>query len=309
MKVGLIDVDGHNFPNLPLMKLSAWHKQKRDSVEWYSPMFSGHLDRVYMSKVFGFTPDYEYYVNAEEILRGGTGYAIEKQGGNEVFIPERDHILPDEIEHIYPDYSLYQGLTKDTAYGFLTRGCPRNCGFCHTTQKDGCRSRKVADLSEFWAGQKNVVLLDQNILACPEHQILFDQLVDSGARVEFNGGLDIRLICEKDVEELIKIRLKCIHFAFDRFQDRDLVTNNLKMVREMTGWDRHKVTVYVLVNYDTTLEQDLERIYEIRDIGFMPYVMIYDKGNTRLGETCRRLQRWVNNPWVFARTRRFEEYA
>lgn len=71
MKIGLIDVDGHNYPNLPLMKLSAYHKAQGDSVEWYQPMFSGHMDRVYLSKVFNFTPDYEYYIDADEIHRGG----------------------------------------------------------------------------------------------------------------------------------------------------------------------------------------------------------------------------------------------
>ena len=117
MKVGLIDVDGHNFPNLPLMKLSAWHKRQGDSVEWYEPLFSGHLDRVYMSKVFTFTPDYPYYVNADEVIKGGTGY----------FYPDGGKPLEPEIEHIYPDYGLY-GITE-TAYGFLTRGCPRGCDF------------------------------------------------------------------------------------------------------------------------------------------------------------------------------------
>lgn len=197
MRIGLIDVDGHNFPNLPLMKLSAWHKAKGDSVEWYQPLFSGHMDRVYMSKVFNFTPDYQYYVDADEVIKGGSGYCINLVDGREVYDTERDMQLPYEVEHTYPDYSLYPTQTIDTAYGFLTRGCPRNCAFCHTTQKDGCRSRKVADLNEFWDGQKNIVLLDQNILACPEHLELLDQLIESGSKVEFNGGLDIRLVNEK----------------------------------------------------------------------------------------------------------------
>ena len=81
MKIGLIDVDTKNFPNIPLMKLSAWHKSQGDSVEWYQPMFSGHLDKVYMSKVFSFTPDYEYYVDADEVVKGGSGYAITLRGG------------------------------------------------------------------------------------------------------------------------------------------------------------------------------------------------------------------------------------
>ena len=129
MKIGLIDVDGHNFPNLPLMKLSAWHKRQGDSVEWYEPLFSGHLDRVYMSKVFTFTPDYPYYVNADEVIKGGTGY----------FYPDGGKPLESEIEHIYPDYGLY-GITE-TAYGFLTRGCPRGCDFCIVGKKSAelCR--------------------------------------------------------------------------------------------------------------------------------------------------------------------------
>lgn len=141
MKVGLIDVDGHNFPNLPLMKISAYHKARGDSVEWYEPLFSGELDRVYMSKVFTFTPDYQYCINAKEIIKGGTGYNY----------PDGGEPLPEEIEHIYPDYGLY-GITNE-AYGFLTRGCPRNCQFCIVGKKEGLKSKKVADLQEFWNGQ------------------------------------------------------------------------------------------------------------------------------------------------------------
>lgn len=93
MRIGLIDVDGHNFPNIPLMKLSAWHKSIGDSVEWYSPLFSGHMDRVYMSKVFSFTPDYEHFVDADEVIRGGSGYCIETVDGREIYHKERDHTL------------------------------------------------------------------------------------------------------------------------------------------------------------------------------------------------------------------------
>lgn len=154
MRIGLIDVDGHNFPNIPLMKLSAWHKEKGDHVEWYSPMFSGHMDKVYMSKVFSFTPDYEYLIDADEVVRGGSGYCIGNINGIEVYDKSKETNLPYEIEHIYPDYSLYPELTQDTAYGFLTRGCPRGCNFCHVKNKEGRKSVKVADLTEFWGGAK-----------------------------------------------------------------------------------------------------------------------------------------------------------
>ena len=112
MKIGLIDVDGHNFPNLCLMKISAWHKAHGDSVEWYDPLASGMLDKVYMSKVFSFTPDYPYNVTAKEIIKGGSGYRIYRKDGIEYYDSDHDEDLPHEIEHIYPDYSIYYGKIK-----------------------------------------------------------------------------------------------------------------------------------------------------------------------------------------------------
>lgn len=307
MKVGLIDVDGHNFPNIPLMKLSAWHKSQGDSVEWYQPLFSDDMDIVYMSKVFSLSHDYEYPVRADKIIKGGSGYCIELVDGKEVYHPENDIQLPPEVEHIYPDYSLYPEYTHDTAYGYLTRGCPRNCGFCHTTQKDGARSRKAANLGEFWNGQKNIVLLDQNILACKDHLELLDQLIATGARVEFNGGLDIRLINEKNIQKIKQLKLKCIHFAFDRYQDKDIVMRNLKLFKDETGYDKDhgRIMVYVLCNYDTTIEQDIERIQFIRSLKFSPYPMIYDKKHA--DPVYRKLQRWCNN-FIFWKCPTFEEY-
>lgn len=307
MRVGLIDVDGHNYPNLPLMKISAWHKQQGDHVEWYSPMFSGEMDRVYMSKVFSFTPDYEYFVNAKEIYRGGSGYCIELVDGKEVYHAERDTQLPPEIEHIYPDYSIYPELTKHTAYGFLTRGCPRGCGFCHVKAKEGRRSYKVADLSEFWRGQKKIVLCDPNILACPDHMDLLKQLADSKAKVNFNQGIDIRLINDRNMEMLKQIRLESIHFAFDRWQDKDIIEPKLRAFAKQTGYDRHKgsVMVYILTNFDTTLAQDLYRIQLCRELNFSPYPMIYDKEHA--DPVYRRLQRWCNN-FIFWSVPTFEEY-
>lgn len=312
MKIGLIDVDGHNFPNLPLMKLSTWHKQQGDSVKWYDQMFDGYpekpLDRVYISKVFSFTPDYPYYVNAKEIHKGGSGYCIRLENGKEVYDTENDTNLPYEVEHIYPDYSLYPGLTKDTAYGFLTRGCPRGCDFCHVKTKEGQCSHKVADLSEFWRGQKSIVLCDPNLLACKDHMELLQQLIDSRARVNFNQGLDIRLINDRNLELLQKIKLDSIHFAYDRYQDKNIIESKLKAFKEQTGYDKDngKVMVYILCNFDTTIEQDIERIQFCRSLRFSPYPMIYDKANCK--PVYKRLQRWCSN-FIFWSIPTFGEYT
>lgn len=307
MKIGLIDVDSHNYPNLPLMKLSAWHKAQGDTVEWYQPF--DHFDKVYMSKVFADSPDHNEYINADEVVRGGTGYAIAGAGG-ETFRKEDDPSLPDEVEHIYPDYSLYN--ITDTAYGFLTRGCPRGCQFCIVGKKEGLCSRKVADLSEFWHGQKNIVLNDPNILACLEWKELLGQLADSKALVDFNQGLDARVLTEEKCEAIARLRISEIHFAWDRYEDKDKVLPKLKMFADIANPNIHKkqvhnAIVYVLVNHTSTFDQDLERIYTLRELGYWAYVMIYDKRN------CDRryidLQRWCNNRFIFAKCPRFEDYG
>lgn len=306
MKVGLIDIDGKNFPNIALMKISAHCKKEGDTVEWYQP-FGERYDVVFMSKVFSFTPDYDLCINADRVVRGGTGYCINLKNGREVFDKAENIVLPDEVEHIYPDYSLYN--ITDTAYGFLTRGCPRGCEFCIVGKKEGKVSYKVADLKEFWNGQKNIVLCDPNILACKDWKELFQQLIESKAYVDFNQGLDIRIMTEEKAEMLNKIKTKEIHFAWDRYEDKDLVLEKLKMYSEIGKFKKgsHNVIVYTIVNFDTTFEQDLERIYTLREMGYWAYVMIYDKAHCE--RKYKDLQRWVNNRFIFAKCEKFEDYA
>ena len=297
MKIGLIDVDSYHFPNLALMKLSAWHKAQGDSVEWWF----GHsqYDRVYISKIFDktYTPDILEPVNTQEIVKGGTGYGL-------------DNCLPDEVEHTYPDYSLYPELTHDTAYGFLTRGCPRGCGFCIVAGKEGRAARKVADLSEWWRGQKNIKLLDPILLACPEHMDLLGQLADSGAWVDFTQGLDCRLLTAENIKAINAVKVKEIHFAWDsmKFVENDAVLRSLSRYAENAKKNRHGkyATVYVLTNYNTTLDEDLFRIYTLRELGFDPYVMIYDKPNAP--QKIRMLQSWCNNRIIFGAQKDFSKF-
>lgn len=288
MKIGLIDVDGHNFPNLALMKISAWHKSQGDDAEWWLPMNT--YNTVYKSKVFTFTPDTDTVIQADTIIQGGTGYDLQNK-------------LSEEIEHTYPDYSIYPQYSA--AYGFLTRGCPRSCEFCIVSSKEGRCSHKVADLSEFWREQKEIKLLDPNLLACKEHEELLHQLANSKAWVDFTQGVDIRLITESNVNLLNQIKIKRLHFAWDN-PDQDLTKHFDKFNQLSKIKDYARKAVYILTNYGSTHEQDLYRIYTLRDMGYDPYIMIYDKQNAP--KQVKKLQRWVNSKYIFRKCDKFEEY-
>ena len=291
MRIGLCDIDSHNWPNLCLMKLSAYHKARGDHVEWWRP--EGQYDRVYKSRVFTdtYSKDTITVANAGEVVCGGTGYG---PGPN----------LPDEVEHTYPDYSIYPQFSG-IAYGFLSRGCPRNCGFCLVSDKEGRRSIQVADLAEFWNGQKEVKLLDANLLACPDHEKLILQLAESRAYVDFSQGLDIRLITPDNVALLNRVRTKTVHFAWDN-PDMDL-TPYFRRFLELTAIKNvRKRKVYVLTNYGSTHEQDLYRVETLRHMGYDPYVMVYDRPSAP--PITRQLQRWVNNKRIFHTVPNFADY-
>ena len=310
MKIGLIDLDNKNskniFPNLALMKLSKYHKSLGDTVEWYDNF--QYYDRVYVSKVFSFTPNFEYYIRADEVIYGGSGFAIKTVNGKEIYNKELDKPLPYEVEHSFPDYSLY-GI-KDTAYGFITRGCPRGCDFCHVKDMQGLKSHRVAKLSEFWNGQKNIVLLDPNITACAEWKEVFQELIDSKANIDFSQGLDLRMLTKEKIEMLKNIKCKSVHFAWDRYEDKDIILPKIKLLKDITQWGRRKIIVYVLVGDKerNVLETDLERIYTLRELECYPYVMIYDKQSLPKGHKLKKLQRWVNNRFIWESCDNFDDY-
>ena len=288
MRIGLVDVDGHNFPNLALMKLATYHKQRGDEIEWAFPLLP--YDRVYMAKVFTFTQDDITAYQTDDIVRGGTGYELQSK-------------LPADVENCYPDYSIY-GIT-DTAYGYLTRGCPRGCRFCIVAEKEGKQSKKVANLENFWRGQKYIKLLDPNLLACPDWKELMQQLIGSKAQVDFTQGLDIRLMTAEKADMIRQCKVKILHFAWDNPED-ELTFEKLKEYRKAFTLPDDKCKVYVLTNFNSTHEQDLERVYRLRDIGYDPFVMVYEKWNAP--KETRRLQRWCNNKIIFRAEPDFAKY-
>ena len=287
MRIGLVDVDGHNFPNLALMKLSTYHKHLGDTVEWANSLEK--FDKIYMAKVFTFTKDDIFAYQCEDIVRGGTGYDLTSK-------------LSAEVEKMFPDYSLYD--CENVAYGYLTRGCPRGCPFCIVAKKEGKKSYKVADLKDFWNGQKEIKLLDPNILACPDWEDLMQQLIDSKANVDFTQGLDIRLMTSEKAGLIRQCKVKMLHFAWDNPNDL-LTLEKLKEYCDAFGLTQRKKSVYVLTNYNSSHEQDLWRVNVLRELGYTPYVMIYDKFNAP--KITRLLQRYVNNRYIFWSTT-FKQY-
>ena len=178
------------------------------------------------------------------------------EDGKEHFDKATHKELPKEIEKMFPDYSIYPQF--DFAVAMTSRGCPRGCSFCHVAAKEGRCSVKVADVSDFWNGQKHIEVLDPNITACRDKHDLFMQYADTKATINFNQGLDIRLITDMDIADINTMRIKSLHFAWDNPKD-DLKPKFEKFAK---GFKRKSNIgmVYCLTNYNSTMEENLYRI-------------------------------------------------
>ena len=305
MKVGLIDVDGHHFPNLALMRISAWHKARGDEVEWWWSDFI-HYDIVYMSKIFSdaYSKDVPEPMNADRVIKGGTGYCISlDRNGKEVFDQSKNQSLPPPIEKMFPDYSIYPQF--NFAVSMTSRGCPRGCSFCHVAAKEGRCAVKVADVKDFWNGQPEIRILDPNITACKDKRDLMRQYRETGAMLDFTQGLDIRCLNDDDIVDINHMRLRRLHFAWD--DPKDDLEPKFRRFAERFRRNSNIGMVYCLTNYSSTMEENLYRIYTLRDLGYDPFVMVYNKPNAP--EEIRRLQRWCNNKFIFKTVKRFEDYT
>lgn len=302
MKVGLIDVDGHKFPNLALMRISAYHKENGDTVEWWKgDLF--YYDIVYKSKIFGDAYSVDLYdpMNCGEVIQGGTGYCISTVSGKEVYDKAKDKQLPAEVEQMFPDYSIYPEY--DFAVSMTSRGCPRGCAFCHVASKEGRKSVKVANVKDFYNGQKLIEVLDPNITACKDKHDLFEQYIETGAKICFNQGLDIRLLTQEDVSYLNRMRIERLHFAWDN--PKENLVDRFMGFAERFKRKSNIATVYVLTNFGSTIEEDLFRINTLSALGYDPFVMVYNKNEAP--RQTKDLQRWCNSKMIF-KSVPWEEY-
>jgi hypothetical protein len=279
MKIGLIAADGHNFPNLALMKIAAFHKRQGDTVEWVN--YFERYDKAYISKVFTFTPDVTTVIQAGELERGGTGYDIRKK-------------LPEEIDRLQPDYSIYRNLDGKTAYGFLTRGCIRNCRWCVVPAKEG-HITPYQDIEEILQNRRNAILMDNNILACDYGLQQLEKIVKIGCKVDFNQGLDARLIISNpDIPKLLaKIKwLNPVRLACDSQAMTNTIAQAVRLLRK-AGIKPYALFCYVLL---TDLQNSLERINFLRSIGVGPFAQPYRDFTTNAGipQWQQDMARWCN---------------
>lgn len=268
MKIGIIDVDS-KIANLPLMKIKGFYGDKCD---WYS--FIEDYDKVYLSKIFNFTKDYDYIIKSKEIVRGGSGYDIKSK-------------LPIEIEDSQPDYSIYPNC--DYTLQRLTIGCIRNCSFCIVREKEGC----LRDVEPMNNNPKAnyIYLLDNNLFASKNWKQHINYLMSQKLPIKFEG-IDIRLLTEEMMAELNKVLLyKQLHFAWD--DPNCDITEKLKLITKIIK--PYKLMCYVLIGYNSNEEEDIYRVETLRKYGINPFVMPYDKND----KYQKRLARYVNHKAIF----------
>lgn len=280
-KIGLIDVDGHNFPNLALMKISAYHKCIGDNVEFVN--YFDFYDKVYMSKVFTFTPDIKTIIQTDDVIRGGTGYDM----GIE---------LPKEIEEIQPDYSLYpqsKWYDTKTSYGFLTRGCIRNCSWCLVRKKEG-DIRKVSDIETIANGNKRIVLMDNNFLASKDCIEELNKIIDLGYIVDFNQGLDARLVTYEIAHLLSKVKwIRYIRFSYDTKEQLEPLLKAIENLNSC-GIKNRKIFVYCLIR---DFNESYNRIRYCEKLGIIPFAQPYRDftQNQIIPQWQKDMARWCND--------------
>jgi len=269
MKIGLFGIDP-KYHNLALMKLAAYHKRKGDEVEFYNPLWSHTYNIIYCSKIFRKSHKNDGYIR-KRMICGGSGF-------------EYLTLLPKYIEHIMPDYSLYN---LNYSLGFTTRGCIRNCKFCIVPEKEG-KIREHAEVEEFLNPESNiVVLLDNNFLALPSHIKKLQKYIKKGWQMDFNQGLDLRLINKENAKLLARIKHKeTIRFAWDNVIEENKIIKGLELI----------------IKADTTFKEDFYRVQRLRNIKdeqgpIKAYVMNYN--NELKSRKYKDFMRWVNNPWIF----------
>jgi hypothetical protein len=276
MEIRLVDIDS-KMPNIALMRISTFYKQNKNNVEWINPMLdiNTKIDKVYASKLFNFSEDYQYYPPEAEIIKGGTGFDIKSK-------------LPIEIDSIRKlDYSLYP--QHEYSMQFFSRGCIRSCPFCVVHEKEG--AIHPVEPFELNPKGKHIEVLDNNFFANPQWKNAIDMLLEWKQPVNLHG-VDIRIMDEEQAFYLNKIKhYKQIYIAWDN-PKQDIIPYIREMLKHIKAY---KIMCYVLIGYWSTPEEDYYRVKRLDELGISPFVMPFNKAD----EYQKRFARWVNMKAVF----------
>jgi hypothetical protein len=289
MKIRLIDFDSR-IPNLALMKLSAWHKSRGDTVGFRIR----DPDKVYVSVIFSknrakSTVWKNKYPDIPAIF-GGTGWDLTTT-------------LPEEVELMKPDYDLYPSTFSQ---GYTTRGCIRNCGFCVVPEKEG-KIRVVQHPSYFHDDRFDTcMIMDNNLFASPKtwQEKVFSWFLENDVKMRSPQGWDVRLLTPDRANTLYRLNhVGVIHFAWDNIEDEKRVFSAIELLKE-TGFDlKHEISFYVLCGYNTSFEQDLYRCQKLKEAGVQAYAMRYTRS-----PKLNALARWTARPELFWSVE-FSEYT
>lgn len=285
MNIGLLDIDNHNFPNLALMKIAAWHKSQGDNVE-FATMFNSY-DIIYRSKIFSWTPHNEYCYNTKKYISGGTGY-------------DYNIVLDNNIDRCFGGYWLYN---CEHAYGFLTRGCPNKCSWCIVPQKEG-NIRPYADIEDFIGDFNSAILMDNNVLASDHGIKQIEKIIKLGIKVDFNQGLDARLIDDLMARLLARVkwfsplRLAC---------DTQAMIEPVRKAVELLRWHNCKPIRYFVYVLIKDIDETLDRVKFLKGIEVDPFGQVLRDDKFIPTKRHYELERWINHKAIF-KTVKFEYY-
>lgn len=294
MKIGLHDSEKdvlHNkvFPNYALMKISSYYKSIGDTVEWWEPLFQ--YDKIYSSKVFGFTPENPYL--PPDTIKGGTGYGIYSA-------------LPDEIDSVFPDYSIYPEC--DYAIGYITRGCPNKCRWCVVPKKEGDIKPYKTWKQLVRPDSNKLVLMDNNILACEYGIHQLESLIDSGYSIDLNQGMDARLVNNRIAKIISRLKwIKYIRFSCDTISQIKAIKNVAELLTKH-GVKPYRLFIYLLVTDD--IENAAYRVESLKKIkGITIYAQA--ERNESIGIIPNKMQLEFAQRYIYSgifRKETWEEY-
>lgn len=289
MRVALFDVDS-KIPNLALMKLSRFHRERGDNVEFYLPLAKHSYDKIYASKIFNYSSDAD--LDPDQMIIGGTGYDMKKT-------------LPAEVERLQPDYSIYR---YRHSIGFTMRGCRFRCKFCVVPEKEG-QPVENNTIEEIWTQRKSpfVVLLDNDFFGNPAWRDRIAEIRKHDLMVSFSQGLNIRIITDEQAAALASVKFRNlsgqksqVHFAWDQWGKgtEKLIDEGFERVKA-AGVKPYQMAFFVLVGFNTNEEQDLYRIDKLHGMGCDVFVMPYDREDPYQKALARWNNRhvWRSVPW------------